>query len=646
MTSFLGPEYRPARLPHILAHVRPYWKRRPITRTQFAYTALVWLVSSLALAGTTWVCFHLRVDISTASLLLRLVVVVLALFNSFFSSILFSILGATLLDYFFTKPLFHLSVTRREDVIALLTFTVTTLIVSALIRYIRLLGDVQREQARLLDLTNDNIFVRDEGDIIRYWNRAAESLYGWKRSEAIGRHAHTLLATVFPCPLEEINRALLRTGHWEGEVVHTTRDGTKLVLASRWSVQVDANGKLCAILESNTDITRRKHAEEALRRSEAEFLAEAQRLSQTGSFAWNTQTSVVSWSAQTFRIFDYDATVPPSIELFFARLHPEDATAARSAFATAVATKRRLDLDTRLLMPDGTIKHVHVVAHALEASPAGAQYIGAVMDVSAARQAEEQIRSTQAELERIARATVLGVLSASIAHEVGQPLAAIMTFGQTAQRWIVRDPPELDEVHACLDGVIASAMRASTLVQRVRDMTSRTSAQRETLDLDDVVEETAALLSWEIARHGIALQFKLAQNLPPILANRIQLQQVLMNLLVNAMQAMSGAAGDLRSILVESRQDESGHVTVAVRDSGPGIRAEDAQRLFEAFYTTKSTGMGMGLSICRSIVVSHCGRIWADNNADRGATFSFSLPPARNSAAQETDDKTCPPENA
>ncbi|MFD1557332.1 ATP-binding protein [Paraburkholderia silviterrae] len=643
MTSFLGPEYRPARLPHILAHAHPYWKRRHITRMQFVYTALVWIAGSFALAGTTWVCFQSHVDISTASLILRLVVVVLALFNSFFSSIFFAILGATLLDYFFTKPLFHLNVYRREDVIALLTFTITTLVVSALIRYIRLLGNVQREQARLLDLTNDNIFVRDDGDIIRYWNHAAESLYGWKRSEAIGRHAHTLLATVFPCSLEEINRVLIHTGHWEGELVHTTRDGAKLVLASRWSVQIDANGKLCAILESNTDITRRKQAEEALRRSEAEFLAEAQRLSQTGSFAWNTQTSAVSWSAQTFRIFEYDATVSPSIELFFARLHPEDATSARFAFATAVAAKRHLDLDTRLLMPDGAIKHVHVVAHALEAAPAGVQYIGAVMDVSAARRAEEQIRSTQAELERISRATVLGVLSASIAHEVGQPLAAIMTFGQTAQRWIVREPPELDEVHGCLDGVIASAMRASSIVQRVRDMTSRTTAQRELLNLDDVVDEMAPLLSWEISRHGIELQFKLAQNLPPILANRIQLQQVLMNLLVNAMQAMSGSAGGQRGILVESRLDESGHVTVAVRDSGPGIREEDAQRLFEAFYTTKSTGMGMGLSICRSIVVSHCGRIWAANNADCGATFSFSLPPARKPAAQETGDKTCPP---
>ncbi|WP_446900616.1 ATP-binding protein [Burkholderia sp. YIM B11467] len=629
MRSTIKPDSRATRSRGILSGTRLFRTWQPVTPTRMMHAALFCVGGSLALAAATWACLAWRLEYPTASLVLRLVIVVLAIFGPFLSSVLFSILGSALLDYYFTAPLFGLKVARTQDVIALATFLVTTLIVAALIRYIRVLGHIQHEQARLLDLTNDSIFVRDEHDAIKYWNRAAETLYGWKRAEAIGQHAHTLLETVFPAPLDEIIGILMRTGHWEGELVHTNRNGKKLVLASRWSMQVNAGGKPYGILESNTDITRRKFAEQALRRSEAEFLAEVQRLSRTGSFGWNIATAAVSWSAETFRILEYDTATTPSIALFAARLHPDDAGAFQVAMTAATTTRSYLDVHARLLMPDGTVKHVHLVAHPLDDAHHSAQYVGAVMDVSAARLAEEQIRSTRAELERVARATVLGALSASIAHEVGQPLSAILTFGQTAQRWIGREPPELDEVRACLDGVIASSTRASSIVQRVRDLTTRSATvQRDMLALNDVVEETVALLNREMAHHGIELRVDLATDLPPISGNRIQLQQVLMNLLVNAMQAMAGVPDGLRRLLVSSRLDENGYVAVAMRDSGTGIRDEDIDRLFDAFFTTKPAGMGIGLSICQSIIEAHYGRVWATNNADRGSTFTFSLPPA------------------
>ncbi|WP_423369149.1 ATP-binding protein [Burkholderia sp. LMG 32019] len=629
MRSTIQPASRATLLRGVLSGVRPYLKWQPVTPAQFMYAVLFCAGGSVAVAAATWACLAWHVEYPTASLVLRLVIVVLAIFGSLLSSVLFAVLGGALLDYYFTVPYFALTVSRTQDIVALATFLVTTLIVCAMIRHIRVLGHIQHEQARLLDLTNDSIFVRDENDTIKYWNRAAETLYGWKSADAIGRHAHTLLKTVFPVPLDEINAILKGTGHWEGELVHTSHDGKILVLASRWSMQVDAGGEPRGILESNTDITQRKLAEQALRRSEAEFLAEVQRLSRTGSFGWNIATAAVSWSAETFRILEYDTATTPSIALFAARLHPEDAGAFQVALTAATRSRGCLDFHARLLMPDGTVKHAHLVAHPLDDAQQSAQYVGAVMDVSAARQAEDQIRSTRAELERVARATMLGALSASIAHEVGQPLSAILTFGQTAQRWIARDPPELDEVRACLDGVISSSMRAASIVQRVRDLTSRSAAvQRDELALNDVVEETVALLNGELAHHGIALRVDLAAGLPPISGNRIQLQQVLMNLLVNAIQAMAGLPDGVRHLVVTSHLEQNGHVAVALRDSGTGIRDEDIDRLFDAFFTTKPAGMGIGLSICQSIIESHCGRVWATNNTDRGSTFTFSLPPA------------------
>jgi PAS domain S-box-containing protein len=609
------------------AWLRRQWRALKLVRP--AWLALCWLFGGLAIGAATWACFALHVELSTAGLVLLLVIVALSLLDSFLSSLFFVLLGAGLLNYYFTDPIFSLQVARPEDLVALVTFLVCSLIVTTLVRQARSLGHARREQALLLDLTHDGILVRDENDVIRYWNNAAEALYGWDRTEAIGKHAHTLLKTVFPAALDDIIATLVRTGHWEGELVHTTRHGETLIVSSRWSIHADLDGKRLGTIESNTDITRRKLAEDALRRSEAQYLAEAQKLSLTGSFGWNAATHEVAWSAQTYRIFDYETAQPPSIELAIARAHPEDRDAFRQAIATATATKGALDLRLRLLMPDGTTKHVHFVAHLLEGASDGALFVGAIMDVTAAWQADEQIRTTRAELERVARATVLGELSATIAHEVGQPLAAIVTYGQAAQRWLNHAPPEPLEVRTCLDSVVANGKRASEIVQRVRKLTTRGTAQHDTLSLSDAIHEAVALLEPEILRHGTTLRLDLAHGLPPLVGDRIQLQQVLVNLLVNAMQAMNGAPPEQRELLIRLYQESNGELVVAIRDSGTGVRTEDAERLFEPFFTTKAAGMGMGLAICRSIIESHGGRAWATNNTDHGATFHFTLPPAK-----------------
>ena len=243
-----------------------------------------------------------------------------------------------------------------------------------------------------------------------------------------------------------------------------------------------------------------------------------------------------------------------------------------------------------------------------------------------AKRAEEQLQALQAELAHATRVTTLGELSASIAHEVGQPLAAIVTSGEACLRWLGHRTPQPEEVRACVEHMIAEGRRASEIVLRIRSLTKRASPQKTRLELNDVVNEVVSLVQREVVNHRVSLRLKLASGLPPLLGDRVQLQQVLINLVMNGIQAMADIGDDPRELLIESRRDNDGHVVVAVQDFGPGIDPANADRLFDAFFTTKSDGMGMGLSICRSIIEAHGGRVWASNNAGHGAVFQFSLP--------------------
>jgi PAS domain S-box-containing protein len=302
---------------------------------------------------------------------------------------------------------------------------------------------VLREQAGLLDLTHDTVFVRDMNDVIIYWNRGAEELYGWKKAETVGKTSHQLMQTIFPRPLEEITAELIRTGRWEGELVHTKKDGTQAIVASRWSVQRDARGDPVATLETNNDITERKQAEDALRRSDA-YLTEAQRLSLTGSFGWKVSSGELFWSEETFRIFGYNRTTKPSLELIIQRTHPTDAARVRQLIDRASRDGRDWELEHQLQMPDGSIKSAHVVARAVRDESGSVEFVGAIMDVSAAKRAEQELRQAQAELAHVSRVTALGELTASIAHEVSQPIAGVVSNAEAASRWLVAEPLNLD----------------------------------------------------------------------------------------------------------------------------------------------------------------------------------------------------------
>ncbi|MDB5360817.1 MAG: hypothetical protein JWO51_2114 [Rhodospirillales bacterium] len=587
----------------------------------------LWLVGFVSLAIATWLCFLAGLVSNTAAFGYLIVIVLLSLFDSFVSSAIFSLIALACLDYVFVEPRFTFQVAYTEDVLTLVGFIITAFVVTALVRRTRALAGAYREQARLLDLTHDTVLVRDVDGVITYWNRGALELYGWTSAEAVGQRIHTLLKTEFPIPLAEITRELHRTGRWEGELVHTKRDGTRIFVSSRWALQRDGNDRPAGTLETNNDITERKRTEEALKKSQATYLAEAQKLSSTGSFGWNAGTGELVWSEESFRIFGYELTIEPSIEAIYRRVHPADAALVKGVLKRAAAEGGEFDYEHRLLMPDGAVKHLRTVARVVGDSPEDRNFVGAVMDISAAKRAQDHLHQTQAELAYVTRVTTLGQLTASIAHEVNQPLAAIVTNGDASLRFLNQSPPQLGEVRDAITRMISEGKRASEIVHRIRGLTKKTGTQTSTLDLNELIRESVSLVQRELAVHQVALHTDLEAGLPAVRGDGVLLQQVIINFVINGVQAMDAVNDRPRDLVVRSREVEPGQVLISVQDSGVGIEQDKASRMFDAFFTTKPNGMGMGLSICRSIIEAHeGGRLWASGNAGHGATFQFSLP--------------------
>ncbi len=594
---------------------------------RFRYLVLLWLFGGLCMGLVTGLCFRFGLNISTTILAYLIVIVFLSLLDSLISSVVFSLIAVGCLNYFFVQPLFTLHVTYGQDFVVLIAFVVTSLVITGLVRRIRRLADAHREQARLLDLTHDTVLVRDMNDVITFWNRGAEELYGWTRQESRGKISHELLKTTFPEPLKAITKKLIQAGRWEGELAQTKRDGTQVTVSSRWAIQRDERGKIVGTLETNNDITERRRAQELLRRSQAAYLTEAQKLSLTGSFGWNVSDGEIFWSDENFRIFGYDPALKPTIEMVLQRVHPDDIAAVRATTESAKNDLKDFDIEHRLLLPDGTVKYVHVVARFTTYEPGISQFVGAVMDVTAAKDAERQLQRTQSDLAHISRVTSLGELTASIAHEVGQPLAAIVTHAEASLRWLGREVPEIDEATVALGRIVNDGNRASDIVQRIRSLIKKADQERCALRLNEMIEDVIPLLQREILEHRIGLQLELAKGLPQVLGDPVQLQQVIINLVVNAIQAMTAIDSRPRDLVIRSRQGETGTVLVAIQDSGEGLSEAAMSRLFGPFYTTKPNGMGMGLSICRSIIEAHNGRIWATaGEGGLGASFQFSLP--------------------
>jgi len=251
--------------------------------------------------------------------------------------------------------------------------------------------------------------------------------------------------------------------------------------------------------------------------------------------------------------------------------------------------------------------------------------IGAVADVTEAKKAQEALQAAQAELAHASRVAVLGEISASIAHEVNQPLAAIVANGEACLRFLAHETPDLTDVRGAVEWIVKDGNRAGDVIQRVRTLTKKTDSHRAALDVNDAIDDAVSLLQRELSAHRISLQSDLGSALPPVLADRVQLQQVIINLILNAVEAMQAVTDRPRRLTIRSYQDSAGQAVVAVKDNGTGFTSETQDRLFNAFFSTKPGGLGMGLSICRSIIEAHGGRLSASANADHGATFQFAL---------------------
>ena len=375
-------------------------------------------------------------------------------------------------------------------------------------------------------------------------------------------------------------------------------------------------------LREGEERAERKRAEEALRRSEA-YLAEAQRLSHTGSFGWDLSSGDIYWSLETFRIFEFEPVTKPTLERVLQRTHPEDRSTVRQLIDSASGERKGFDFEHRLLMPDGAVKYIRVVAHPSTSGPA---FVGAVTDITESKRAQEALRTSQAELAHVTRIMTMGELAASIAHEVNQPLSAIVASGSACVRWLDGPVPNLADAREAAQRIVRDGKRAGEVIARIRALTRKETTEKERLDLNCTIEEVVALVGSEILKNRVALRTELRDHLPAVLGDRIQLQQLVLNLVMNAIEAMSAVADRPRELVITTQNGETDQVVVAVRDSGVGLDPKSSERIFEAFYTTKPAGMGMGLSISRSIVQNHGGRLWAVANDGPGTTFQFTVP--------------------
>jgi len=356
------------------------------------------------------------------------------------------------------------------------------------------------------------------------------------------------------------------------------------------------------------------------------YLAEAQRLSHTGSFGWNVSDRELVWSDEMFRIFGYDPSITPTVGLVVQRTHPDDVALIRELIDTASHGGTDWDLEHRLLMPDGSTKHVRAVARAVRNPSGHLRFFGAVMDLTASKLAEEALNKARAELAQVSRLTTLNALTASIAHEVNQPLAGIITNAGTCLRMLDTTPPNIEGARETARRTIRDGNRAADVIARLRALFSNREFLLEPLDLNEATREVIALSSNDLQRNRVVVQADLPSDLPIITGDRIQLQQVILNLLRNASDAMAEVHDRPRQLLVKTECEAGDHVRLTVRDAGVGLSAQTMDSLFDAFYTTKSGGMGIGLFVSRSIVEGHRGRLWAEPNDGPGATFAFSLP--------------------
>lgn len=454
---------------------------------------------------------------------------------------------------------------------------------------------------------------------LEYFGKTAEELKHW-----------SLIGAVHPEDLPRVIEARKNSIETEQlyEVEHRCRraDGIYRWFQVRGLPARDAEGSIANWYLLLTDIDDRKRAEAEVAQAYLR-LAEAQRLSKTGSFIMDLLADEHSWSEEAFRIFDFDPATRLTGHMIRDMVHPDDLPSFDAVLARAM-TLTDVDFLFRIVTPPGTVKHLHGIARLV---PEGDHplFIGALQDVTESKLAEAALDRARSQLAHVARVTMLNTFTASIAHELNQPLLGIITNASTCLRMLERSPPNVEGARETARRTIRDGNRASDVITRLRGLFTKKESALEPLDLNDAAREVIALSLSYLQRNLVILRSELAEDLPPIVGDRVQMQQVILNLLRNASDSMSGVENRPRDLLIRTERDHQGSVRLDVKDVGVGFSVETQTRLFEPLYTTKSDGMGIGLSVSRSIIERHHGRLWAEPNEGPGATFSFVLPGGR-----------------
>jgi PAS domain S-box-containing protein len=515
---------------------------------------------------------------------------------------------------------------------------------------------VAEHAARLCDSNNAEIYslennllrlVASYGEIPVHVQ--ARGGFPLNRDRVIGRatcdrrsvHVHDLAAEVSEYPVGSSDAK--RQGHRTTLATPLLRGGTPIGVISfrRLEVRPFSNNQIALLetfaaeaviaIENVRLFEAEKQRTAELRRNER-YLAEAQRLSHVGTWAFNASTTLY-WSEENYRIWGFDPRLgPPNHETRLQRIHPDDRDRVLEEVETALREKRDFVLEFRIILPDGMIKHLELTGrHLFSATGELVEAVGTYVDVTDRKRAHEEherLRQLEADLARMNRVSIMGELAASLVHEITQPIATARNHARAALNFLDREPPNLDKVGEALTGVVGDADRAGEIIDRIRDHVRKAPPRKALFDLNHAIDEVIVLGRSAITKNGILVRTLLAEGLFPVRGDRVQLQQVILNLVLNAVEAMSSAAEGPRELTIGSEQIQGNGVLVAVRDSGPGIDPEQLERVFQAFYTTKPGGTGMGLSICRSIIEAHGGRLRADANEPRGAVFQFTLPGA------------------
>jgi PAS domain S-box-containing protein len=454
--------------------------------------------------------------------------------------------------------------------------------------------------------------------LAEYCGRTLEELTLWGTSDTV--HAEDL-----PRVVEVFARSITSGDPYDFETRLRRFDGVYRWFQVRGLPVRDADGRILRWCSLLTDIDERKRAEDALKRSEA-FLAEGQRLSRIGTLSWRVETGEIMWSEELYRIFGFERDVPVTLELIGTRVHPEDIPLMNDMVERARRAVRDFEYEHRLLMPDDSVKYLHLIAHGIRDNDERLEYIGAVQDVTQRKSSEEALAKARSDLAHVASVTSLATLTASIAHEVNQPLSGIVTNASTCLRMLAMEPPNVDGARETARRTIRDGNRASEVITRLRALFSKKHTLVERVHLNEATREVLALSLSELQRSRVILRCELADDLPLVTGDRVQLQQVILNLLRNASDAMNTVHDRPRELLIRTERDKGDRVVLSVKDAGIGFDPQTADKLFETFYTTKNDGMGVGLYVSRSIIESHQGRLWATLNDGPGATFSFSIP--------------------